>query len=387
MWATPEEWESIAEVLFERGIIGPIEDEDVATFDGEMILNGAFGVEKAHDPPVILEDGSEAPALRLILNLIPSNACQLSIDGDIAELPACGQLCATVLAKDETLLWSSADRKCFFYIFRLPAAWWPWMALTGKVPGRCVGCPERGRVRVAARVVGMGWLPAVGITQHLHRNLLRHAQQLPRGMPWSAEMTRRSGCPMSTTQSSAAAWMVYIDNLEVFEALPHAEAEELRGSIPLWLEAALDNYDFTWAVGNPSKDVHRASQVTTLGEFIDGVRGTRSAPPGYLSDLVLLTLCTIGRPRVSRKLAQIVLGRWVRVQCFRRPTVAAFHFAWQWLSGGGPRLGFSRGVIEDLLIAIALAPCTTGTSGSTSTRSWRPRMLRRQQEPFAPRRS
>ena len=71
---------------FERGIIGPIEGEDVATFDGEMILNGAFEVEKVRDPPIILEDGSEVPALRLVLNLIPSSACQLPIDRDIAEL-------------------------------------------------------------------------------------------------------------------------------------------------------------------------------------------------------------------------------------------------------------------------------------------------------------
>ena len=124
---------------FERGIIGPIEDSEVASFDGEMILNGAFGVEKVHDPPIIPEDGSEVPALRLILNLIPSSACQLSIDGDIAELPACGQLCATVLAKDETLLWSSADRKRFFYIFRLPATWWPWVQRNACRP-RALSC-------------------------------------------------------------------------------------------------------------------------------------------------------------------------------------------------------------------------------------------------------
>ena len=42
VWATPEEWEAIAEVPFERGIIGPIEDSEVASFDGEIILNGAL---------------------------------------------------------------------------------------------------------------------------------------------------------------------------------------------------------------------------------------------------------------------------------------------------------------------------------------------------------
>ena len=125
IWAGDDEREAIVAVRFERGIVGPIPDEAVASFDGELILSGAFGVEKRSDPRVQLPDGSDGPALRLILNLIPSNACQLPIEGDIDELPACGQLAAAVLADDETLLWSSADRKCFFYIFRLPEVWWP----------------------------------------------------------------------------------------------------------------------------------------------------------------------------------------------------------------------------------------------------------------------
>ena len=95
------------------------------------------------------------------------------------------------------------------------------MTLSRKVPGHLVGRPDLPWTRIAAHVVGMGWLSAVGITQHLHRNLLRHAEHLPRHLPRAGEMTRRSGCPLSTTRDSATPWMIYIDNLEVIEAVPN----------------------------------------------------------------------------------------------------------------------------------------------------------------------
>ena len=46
------------------------------------------------------------------------------------------QISALVLTENEELLWSGADRKAFFYVFRAPSPWWPHMAIGPPVPSR-----------------------------------------------------------------------------------------------------------------------------------------------------------------------------------------------------------------------------------------------------------
>ena len=150
---------------------------------------------------VKLKSGIWAPVLRLIINLIPANAWQHQIPGDVDDLPACGQLGAVTLCDDECLLWSGADRKCL-----------PWMTLSQKVPGHVVGQPHRSQVYVAVRVVGMGWLSAVGETQHLHCNLLRRENGLPHSLPPAAEISRRRPFPVAASRETCTAWMAHIDN-------------------------------------------------------------------------------------------------------------------------------------------------------------------------------
>ena len=76
---------------------------------GHNVLNGALGVVNLHDDPVA--DCCTASHLRLI---IPSK-------GDSNDLPAFGQLGASVLCDDEVLQWSGADWKCHFC--KLVASW------------------------------------------------------------------------------------------------------------------------------------------------------------------------------------------------------------------------------------------------------------------------
>eukprot|EP00969_Alexandrium_andersonii_P132403 5854332-Alexandrium_andersonii.AAC.1 len=61
------------------------------------------------------------------------------------------------------------------------------MALEQRVRGSAVGRPDAAWCRLRVRVVGVGWLSAVGVCQHLHRNMLRAAEQLPRGLPAARE--------------------------------------------------------------------------------------------------------------------------------------------------------------------------------------------------------
>ena len=358
VWADDADWEEIVAYLYEIGIVGFIPEGDIAVVDGELILNGGFGVEKLGDDPIDLA-GVLLAVLRLIINLIPANASQIQIQGDIDDLPATGQLTAVAVCEDETLLWSGADRKCFFYCFTLPAVWWPWMALSRSVRGATLGRPELRRARAAVRVVGMGWLSAVGVTQHLHKNLLKHESQLPRELPAAREVTRRRPFPMGTTREQRHAWAIYIDNLEIMEVVDRNEAEQLKGSISPLLEAAKENYDVAGSAGNDKKEVRRVTQVVTLGERIDGEQGWRSPPSGYGTRLALMTCWLMARGRVPRVWAQVLLGRWVRVQGFRRPTAVAFASTWPWLAKMRGNC-LPRDVVIDLVIAISLLPLYRG---------------------------
>ena len=66
----------------ERGIFTFLKEQDVFHFQGEPLLNGRFGVEKKNKS---LDSGE--PVLRMIINAIPVNALQQTIEADIRTLP------------------------------------------------------------------------------------------------------------------------------------------------------------------------------------------------------------------------------------------------------------------------------------------------------------
>ncbi|CAK0851484.1 unnamed protein product, partial [Prorocentrum cordatum] len=324
VWASLEEWHRIVRALHERGVVSAIPSSEIACRDGAPLLNGAFGVPKPRDEPVVCSDGERRPVLRLITNLIPSNACQECIVGDTPEMPTMSQLNGLVLTESEDLLWSGADRKAFFYVFRAPPVWWPYMVIGPPVPSELLGLKDGGATHICLRVIGMGWISAVGVTTHLHRNMLRRSASFPRGLPPSQEITRRRRLPFSVEKPCPPAWMVYIDNLEVAEVVSKSEATTLRGTVPELISEARACYAAAGSPGSPAK-------------------------------MASLTLWTLSKKRASMRLVRILLGRWVRVHCFRRPLAASFAYTWKWL--GNPRAGgrFSVSVVEDLLMCLALS--------------------------------
>ncbi|CAK0822712.1 unnamed protein product, partial [Prorocentrum cordatum] len=256
------------------------------------------------------------------------------VAGDAPAMPTMGQLNGLVLTQGEELLWSGADRKAFLYVVRAPPARWPRMVIGPPVPASMVGDAEPSPTRIALRVIGMGWVSAVGVTTHLHRNVLRRSQKAP--------------CP-------AAKSIVYIDSLEIAEGLPKEQAAALGATVPALLSQGSECYAVAGSPSSPGKDVHRAAEVTTLGELIGGVTGTRRPPLSYTTELTGHALWVLGKRRVSRRPMQVPFGRWARVQCFWRPLAAASVNARRWLAtlhAGGQ---ISIGVVEALLIAMALA--------------------------------
>ncbi|CAK0807057.1 unnamed protein product, partial [Prorocentrum cordatum] len=331
--ATAQEWEQVVSALLARGVVAPFDEGEIATRDGVHLIDEAFGVAKVHVAPARCGDGEERPALRPIVNLIPANACQRVIAGDTPVMPATGQLNGLVLAPGEQLLWSGAGRNANSCVFRAPPAWRPYMALGPPAPRRLVGGSGDGLTRIALRVIGAGWISAVGVTTHLHRNMLRRSASAPRGLPPAAEVVRARRLPAEAQASGVAMWFSYVDNLEIAEILSSEKAVKLKGTIPVLLSRASASYEEAESPGSPGKDVHRAQQVSSLGDLVDGEAGVQRPPLGYVTELVGLTLWFLARP-----------------------LAAAFVNAWKWLASGRSGWLITLGVAEDLLTAAALAP-------------------------------
>ena len=120
---------------------------------------------------------------RLIMNLIPlNNICQ-PLAGDVATLPSWSSMSPFFLQPTESLLVSSEDVRCFFYVMSVPTCWHKYLAFNKVVPEHSLPDHLKGReVYLAAKVLPMGFLNSVSLAQHVHRVLVpRSARVEPSG--------------------------------------------------------------------------------------------------------------------------------------------------------------------------------------------------------------
>ena len=100
------EWERIVEVLYRTGIVEAIELDEVFHIDNQPILNGVFAVPKSGTPAP-----GECRVTRLIMNLVPTNALQKLMPGDLPTLSGSCNWSSIMLQRGEVLLWSGDDQK------------------------------------------------------------------------------------------------------------------------------------------------------------------------------------------------------------------------------------------------------------------------------------
>ncbi|CAK0842773.1 unnamed protein product, partial [Prorocentrum cordatum] len=183
VWAEDDEWGLIAAELVNRGILVPIEADEIVKVKGRRVLGGLFGVRKSGR---VKGSGPQ----RLVMNIIPSNWLQETVQGDMGLLPTTDKWKSIILRSGEVMMSSSEDLKCCFYVYRLPAVWHKYMALSKKVSRSCLGLDGAGEVHVAAAVIPMGWVSATGIIQHIHRRLLREWLEGVPPLPEDRELRR-----------------------------------------------------------------------------------------------------------------------------------------------------------------------------------------------------
>ena len=112
----------IAWELVKRNICVWIPLEKVHQVGSQPILNGLFGVSKT----TLLDDGR--PVLRLIMNLVGSNATQEQLVGGCSTLPSITSWQSIALEDGETLSCFQSDMSSAFYLFRIPCCWHPHLA-------------------------------------------------------------------------------------------------------------------------------------------------------------------------------------------------------------------------------------------------------------------
>ena len=110
-------------------------------------------------------------------------------------------------------------------MFRLPKARGKFfVVLNYEFDGALFGFKDGRKVKLTVNVVPMGWLSAVGVIQHLHRQLAMKTAKSPR----EVELRRDAPLPLKEDFTLAHFWELYIDNFD--ECEPGAEGE--RGTPP-----------------------------------------------------------------------------------------------------------------------------------------------------------
>ena len=160
------------------------------------------------------------------------------------------------------------------------------------------------------------------------------------------EIVRDRAFPVNGSEAVKAAWLVYIDNLDEGEIFEDTMQAEVEGIASASIDASDARYEEWASPGSDDKAVNRAPDVTSLGTRTHGVKGRRDVPVGYLPKVIACTLWTLAQKKVSRKMLQVVAGRWVRVFLRRRCLFVSFDHLRRWIARPRP----ARAVLEKVAV-------------------------------------
>eukprot|EP00435_Cladocopium_sp_Y103_P053433 s832_g17.t1 len=344
------EMDKIAAELVMRGVCHWIPYSSVFEFRGQKILNGLFGVEKSGRV-----EGNK-PILRLIMNLIPSNSVLKQFTGSTKGLPHITAWLSTFIEEGQELrLWQS-DMANAFYLFYLPKVWHRFLAFNVvRRKSDVMGGADDSLVCLSCGVLPMGWGSSVSVMQEVSERLLVGSKLLEdrqvmrgRGLPlWMVGLLEESH------QSGKAWWHIYLDNFaacqvgDPAEGFEHGEAIHQEAEA-LWKRAGV--------VSAEKKRKRCEVSGQELGAFVHGEARVMGPSPERLVKLIQATLVVLQRKSLSRKLVQVICGRWIHVFQFRRPAMSLLEACWEYISAWGTRYDLQVKVRRELFACLSAVP-------------------------------
>ena len=336
-------------LLFERGVIDFVPENEVFSDCNGPFLSGLFGVPK---PNKMSPKG--APVLRLIMNLIPINRTLDVILGDIGELPSASCWQQLVLLENDSISISQADMASAFYLFRLPVAWQKYLCFNHRLARKDVGLAGSGYVFPSCRVLPMGWSSSVGVMQMASRELMRRAQLLTRD-----ELSRQSLVPkwfvefLPDLTSSETWWQVYLDNFMAAEVTRNGKS---KGQDVAYHKRAVAAWEAGGVLCSEDKHVYSASVATELGVEVNGELGLMGGSATRIFKAMLATLGLVKHPLPSIRIVQVVLGRWIFLLQYRRPAMAVLSRSWDYINKTGNRQRAWSVVCAEMSRLLCLSP-------------------------------
>ena len=323
-----DQWETFCAGLLSRGICGLIPESAVYKVDNKPLLDGLFGVLKEEK-----HQGREVH--RLIMNLLPLNKLCRPITGDVSTLPSWPSMNAFQIQQDETLLISSEDVRCFFFLFRVPKSWTPYLAFSRRVPENlCEGHSEP--CYLTSLVLPMGFRNSVSLAQHIHRVVVGKALEEARRQGlrggWESELRKDRPLPISNPVHR-----VYLDNFDQLERVNSSMAEVLRGSVTPLAQSLRQVYGELSIPRHPKKAVERQTQADVQGALVDGHARPRAEK---IMKYLQLSVLLLKGERCTQKQAQVVAGGLVYMAMFRRPLLGTLNAIWEFVTSfdHGPKL-------------------------------------------------
>eukprot|EP00438_Fugacium_kawagutii_P029401 Skav223382 [mRNA] locus=scaffold2634:238975:242134:+ [translate_table: standard] len=300
----------------------------------------------------LMEKGVEV--MRIIMNLIPLNTNVRTLDSDIATLPTWSGISPLELMVDESLVISSEDVRCFFYIFKVPQEWFKYMAFNKPLPQSLCG-QRPGKWYPCSAVLPMGFKNSVSLAQHIHRNLARKAL-VKAGLGGECEMRKDR-----SFTSSNPVFRVYLDNFDELKRVSRKHAELFEGKLSPLVTSLQEVYSEVGVPRHPKKAVASQRQAEVQGAIIDGEKGIICPKPEKILKYLHLTKLLLESKTCSQKQAQVVGGGLVYFALFRRQLLGGLNHLWKFVNSfeGFPpvvKLPIPAEVLEELARMMALTP-------------------------------
>ena len=338
---------AVFKLLEERGIIKWTCESLAFKDERGTYLNGMFGVEK---PGKLTPSGS--PVLRCIMNLIPVNVILRIIEADIGFLPNAANWIPLTISVGDFIYMSQGDMQSAFYLFAIPSQWEPFMQFNYSVGGDKIGRDPSQRFRPTCMVLPMGWSSSVGVMQQLSRQILLNS-----GLPPENELAKGIPLPLWFSQaiaessSTRAWWQVYLGNFMSGEV-----TEQEPGINQTLQELAMKAWGSNGVLTAEDKQVLSSPEVVELGIRLDGRNGLLGASVERVFKTIMASIAVLENRSWSKKLCQVILGRWIFILQFRRAGMGVLSRSWTTLEHPWPTQKHISVVKSEIMSLMCLAP-------------------------------